>query len=607
MTSQINPNNIDGTYPVAGVSNNTQGMRDNFTNTRTNFQYARDEINELQQKAVLKSAVTGTTLDNNMNDNLIYAVRLQDVSYTLINVAATSGTVTLDYAAGQYQQINTTGSISLAFVNWPVSGTIGSIQIGINITDPAFTVTLPAAVSQGLIGLEGISPGTPGVSNTITFNQIGNFVFEFVTPDAGTTVYIFDQSRPRVLYTAAVAIEDETPSTSTATGALTVDGGVGIAGDLYVGGDIVGNIVVTGISLTGNVTGGNLITPGVVTAAGTVTAGNLITAGGVTATGNVVGAGLRGQTLSLTGNIISAATVTGNVTGGNLRTEGLVSAAGNITGANIRTTGTVSTTGTVINAGISTSGNVTAAAVITGMLDVDGVANLQDTTITGNLVPTVDNAYTLGNVSNKWANVYIGPSSIHIEDTANASNVAVLQVTNGSLLINGVQGLQANLINGSTSLDLYASGDIRANVAGIANVMTINSQGVATANLRATGGVTSNSAIAGIGYTVGAGGTVTQLTSKSTAVTLNTITGQITMNSALLGGDVTVSFTLNNSAIANTDVIILNQVGGGNVGEYAFNGVCNTGSAQISVHNMTNTNRSDAIVLRFAVIKAATS
>ena len=55
MTSQINPNNIDGNYPVAGQPNNTQGMRDNFTNTKTNFQYAEDEINDLQSKAILKS------------------------------------------------------------------------------------------------------------------------------------------------------------------------------------------------------------------------------------------------------------------------------------------------------------------------------------------------------------------------------------------------------------------------------------------------------------------------------------------------------------------------------------------------------------------------
>ena len=54
MTSSINANNIDGTYPVAGQDNNSQGFRDNFTNTKTNFQYAADEINDLQSKVILR-------------------------------------------------------------------------------------------------------------------------------------------------------------------------------------------------------------------------------------------------------------------------------------------------------------------------------------------------------------------------------------------------------------------------------------------------------------------------------------------------------------------------------------------------------------------------
>jgi hypothetical protein len=71
MTSAINPNNIDGAYPVAGQDNNSQGFRDNFTNTSTNFQYAADEISDLQAKVVLKAALTGTVLDNDMNNQLI--------------------------------------------------------------------------------------------------------------------------------------------------------------------------------------------------------------------------------------------------------------------------------------------------------------------------------------------------------------------------------------------------------------------------------------------------------------------------------------------------------------------------------------------------------
>jgi hypothetical protein len=106
-----------------------------------------------------------------------------------------------------------------------------------------------------------------------------------------------------------------------------------------------------------------------------------------------------------------------------------------------------------------------------------------------------------------------------------------------------------------------------------------------------------------IGYSTG--GVVTQDTSKSTSVTLNTVTGEITMNAASMSGDSTETFTLTNSAVANTDVMILNQVGGGNVGLYSFNAVCNSGTANITVHNMTNNNRGDAIVIRYAVIKGA--
>jgi hypothetical protein len=190
MTSQINPNNIDGTYPVAGQANNTQGFRDNFTNTKTNFQYAADEITDLQNKAVLKQALSGTTLDNNLNDNLIYAVKLQDVSYTYVQNTATSGSIAIDYSTGQYQYLTTTGSISLSFSNWPISGTAGSIDLAINITNTAYTVTLPAAVSLGTSGVQGLS------SNVITFAATGTYQFRFFTADGGTTVTVFDLNRP---------------------------------------------------------------------------------------------------------------------------------------------------------------------------------------------------------------------------------------------------------------------------------------------------------------------------------------------------------------------------------------------------------------------------
>lgn len=210
MTSAINPNNIDGAYPIAGQPNNTQGMRDNFTATKTNFQYAADEITDLQNKAVVKSALTGSALDNNMNDNLIYAVKLNDVSYTYLQNTATAGTVTVDYSAGQYQYITTTGSISLSFANWPVAGDAGSIDIAVNVTNTAYTLTLPSAVSLGTTGVQGYS------ANVITFAATGTYQFRFFTADSGTTITMFDLNRP-LLGSSESAVGYSTGSGGTVT------------------------------------------------------------------------------------------------------------------------------------------------------------------------------------------------------------------------------------------------------------------------------------------------------------------------------------------------------------------------------------------------------
>lgn len=190
MTSQINPNNIDGQYPVAGQPNNTQGFRDNFTNIKTNFQTAATEITDLENKGIFKAALTGTTLDNNMADNLIYAVKLQDVSYTYVQQTATAGAIPIDYSAAQYQLIAPTANVSLSFSNWPTAGSEGIVYVDFLVTNTAYTVTLPAAVSVGTSGIQGY------VSNVITFGATGTYRFGFSTVDSGTTIAIYDLNRP---------------------------------------------------------------------------------------------------------------------------------------------------------------------------------------------------------------------------------------------------------------------------------------------------------------------------------------------------------------------------------------------------------------------------
>ena len=109
------------------------------------------------------------------------------------------------------------------------------------------------------------------------------------------------------------------------------------------------------------------------------------------------------------------------------------------------------------------------------------------------------------------------------------------------------------------------------------------------------------------GYITGEGGVVTQATSKSTGVTLNKRCGQITLNAAALAANTTVSFTLTNSTIAATDLLVLNHVSAGTAGAYSLNAQCAAGSASINVRNLTSGSLSEAIVIGFAVIKAATA
>lgn len=111
----------------------------------------------------------------------------------------------------------------------------------------------------------------------------------------------------------------------------------------------------------------------------------------------------------------------------------------------------------------------------------------------------------------------------------------------------------------------------------------------------------------GIGYMTGAGGTVTQATSKATGVTLNKATGRITMHGAALAADTTVSFTLTNSVIEATDLLVLNHVSAGTAGAYLLNAQAAAGSAALHVRNITGGSLSEAIVLGFAVIKAVTT
>jgi hypothetical protein len=110
-----------------------------------------------------------------------------------------------------------------------------------------------------------------------------------------------------------------------------------------------------------------------------------------------------------------------------------------------------------------------------------------------------------------------------------------------------------------------------------------------------------------LGYTAAAQGTVTQLTDKSTAVTLNRSAGRITMNNASLATATNATFTLNNSLISANDTVIL-TISGGQATPGSYNVFANAlaaGSVSISLRNISGGSLSEAVVVNFALIHCA--
>jgi len=540
MTSQINPNNIDGNYPVAGVPNNTQGFRDNFTNTKTNFQYAADEINELQSKGVFKAALDGTVLDNNMNYNILSNLQIKNNSFTEVTLAQTSGSINLDFSAGMFQAIPaSSGSVSLSFSNWPSDGQVGVLRFAFVCTNTAHTLTLPASVRVGVEGLQGVSPGTAGVSNTITFSQtapyVNVYIYEFTTADGGTQISVQELTRPRDVFDSPVNILNTTASTSKTTGALTVAGGTGISGNLNVGGNL------STYTSTGNVSF------------------------------QVLDTGfLQIKTPTVAANTAGAFSIQGSTTYQPLTN----------TGCMIHITGNDGASSRIVN-----------DAFGTGAIPTFTARAARGTAAAPTAIQSGDVLARFGFVG--WDGTDFGApggAGCAIEAVATENFTDSAQGTNIKLFTSATGSNAKTLSMTVSSTVATFPGNVAAG-----NILVSGGSGV----ILTDGGT--------MGYGAGAGGTGSQSGNKTDTVVINKPSGQITMQNTALGGGGIVNFTLTNSTIAATDVLVINHVSGGTVGAYTFTASCGAGSATIYVRNATAGSLSEALVLRFAVIKGSTT
>lgn len=186
-------------------------------------------------------------------------------------------------------------------------------------------------------------------------------------------------------------------------------------------------------------------------------------------------------------------------------------------------------------------------------------------------------------------------------DAATTPTLSLKQASTGDvgicLALTGARAYSLAIDNSDSDALKISTGAAGTAAAGTGDLAKLTSDGV----------FTIPSSTGGLGYSTGAGGTVTQSSNKGAAVTLNRPCGEVTMHNAALAADTTVAFAINNSLIAAGDTVVLNHVSGGTIGSYLLHAACGSGSAIAYVRNITAGSLSEAIVIRFAVIKGATS
>lgn len=191
MASNINFANIDGNFPVAGQDNDSQGFRDNFTNIKNNLNYAKSEIEDLQNKAVLKKALVGTTLANDFEYTPIYRAQLKAPVNSFRDLGTNNGVVAVSFLDAPMQKITTGGPLTIRLEDFPPSGFHGTVRVWIQVQFASLQTTaeiiLPASVTKGTNRITGYNNDT----KAITVSAAGDYMFEFSTVDGGNDFWIF--------------------------------------------------------------------------------------------------------------------------------------------------------------------------------------------------------------------------------------------------------------------------------------------------------------------------------------------------------------------------------------------------------------------------------
>ena len=184
---------------------------------------------------------------------------------------------------------------------------------------------------------------------------------------------------------------------------------------------------------------------------------------------------------------------------------------------------------------------------------------------------------------------------------ANSANVLAQSAFNQA---NSANVLAQSSYNKANSIVVYANSNVISLLSSFGTNTIVTTSNISAGNLVSTGTITTTGN--GVGYSTGSGGTITQATSRTTGVTLNKPSGQITLFSQALASGAANTFIFTNSTISANDFLLINHFSGGTLGNYTFASNTSTGQANVTVRSISTVS-AEAPVLQYVLIKGAAS
>lgn len=373
--SAINTNGLNVNYPVAGVNNNSQGFRDNFSIIKTNLDASANEITDLQNKVIVKSALTDINLNNDMANTLISNALTRSFRASTYNLGNNiSGTQIVNVSQGDVQYGTVTADTTLQFGGWSPTGTQSNVQLILNIANTSAAITLPTTTigsqQQPTLGMTLSARTIENYSSNVSFSGlpaadlvytnmftmpygVNQVHYEFSTITCGSTIEIAEVNRPKVAGQVAIRTPTAIGEPGDVVGTICMDANsYYICTKNYDGANTIWQFGMS--SFLGSSPGSNVA---FANAAGNVT---------IAAQPNITSVGVL-TSLSVTGTVNSGNAILGNTATANFFI-GSGNNLSNIQAANI--TGTVANANYAAYAGnitINAQPNITSFGTLTGL------------------------------------------------------------------------------------------------------------------------------------------------------------------------------------------------------------------------------------------------